>query len=118
MPESESEFTNELNLNSKSQLVILVDDNYFNVDVLKGLVQDDFPTYDTATAFSGEDALAIVEQCIREKNNIYACFIDVNMPEMSGCILAEKIREKYGFQNVPTLLAVTAQENPETHPDW
>ena len=69
-------------------------------------------------AYSGAEALEL----IKESQKLTTCLIDINMPGMSGCELCDHIREHFRSQGredlTPTLVAITAQENPDDHPDF
>lgn len=97
--------------------VLIVDDNFFNVDVLAQIVH--FNCWDVSEiikCFSGREALENIRMIMQEQKRIRStktidfAFLDINMPEMTGFELAEKIRTLYANSDfkVPILCAVTA----------
>ncbi len=102
--------------------ILVVDDNFFNVDVLKGLIQDEYPDFCVKDAFGGQDALEIIKEDFEKGLYFDFFFIDVNMPEMNGCLLADEINKLFESNDLELskgkCIAVTAQEAIESHPDW
>lgn len=102
--------------------VMIVDDHFFNVDVLKSILLEQYDHLEVADAFSGDAALTQLKEKLDSGIHFDVCFLDLNMPGMSGCVLADRIRELYAerdlVEKTPILLAVTAQDNIEIHPDY
>ena len=65
--------------------ILLVDDETSILNVTRDFFERN--GYQTYTAQSGKDALQIIAH-----ESIDCCFTDINMPEMNGLELAEKIR--------------------------
>lgn len=63
---------------------MIIDDNYFNVNVLEEMLRDIDPQCLVLTAFSGPQAL----KKLKEQDNFEFIFIDFNMPEMNGIQVA------------------------------
>lgn len=117
-----SKFDSQPENDVKGNTILIVDDNFFNIDVLKGMIQGMYPSVEVFDSFSGQGALDIIVSKLEEGIHFDTCFIDVNMPGMNGCQLADAVHKLYkekGFDdNKPILLAVTAQENIQIHQDW
>ncbi len=71
--------------NEVKEKILLVDDEETILNVARDFFQ--LRGYRTYTAKSGKEALQIIEH-----EAIDCCFTDINMPEMNGLDLAEKIR--------------------------
>lgn len=87
--------------------VLLVDDEPTNVDVLGEFLK---PSYRVHTAYSGSEALALIDQI-----DIDVVITDQRMPGMSGVDLLEQLRTKKpdvagivltGFADMPAMIAV------------
>lgn len=108
--------------------VLLVDDNFFNVDVLAQIIQFNCPIVSHIyKSFSGKEALEnlslLFKECTRNEDlqTIDFAFLDINMPEMSGFELARKLRHIYSQNSqfkTPIICAVTAQENVMQYEEW
>jgi PleD family two-component response regulator len=64
--------------------VLIVDDEFFNVEVLKTLISHNYESIELIDAFSGAVALEKLEDDIDRGNTIDVCFLDINMPMMNG----------------------------------
>jgi CheY-like chemotaxis protein len=96
--------TNGLGLHGDSTMaqakqILLVDDQADAIDALAMLLELDGHT--VRTAYSGKDALAVVETFIPE-----LALIDVSMPDMSGMQLARLLRHNAVLTNM-RLIALT-----------
>lgn len=77
--------------------ILLVDDNYFNIEVLQSLIQVQL-NLDWDCAFNGLEAVNKVKDRYRKTccNNYYKfIFMDVNMPIMDGYVASSKIKGFY-----------------------
>lgn len=81
--------------------ILIVDDVALNLRVMKALCHR-AGIGNIETALSGEEALAMLK-----KQPFDLVLTDMWMPEMTGVVLAEKIRGDKRFQDIP-ILAVTA----------
>ena len=88
----------------KQPTILLVDDDPINVKILTNILSS---KYNVQTAFSGEEALALIR-----KNNFDLVIADVMMPNMSGYTLTKKIRENFSISELPILL-LTARHQLE-----
>ena len=102
--------------------ILLVDDNYFNIEVLQSLIEVQL-NFNCDSAFNGQEAVSKV----KERYNNTSCndhyrfiFMDINMPIMDGYAASseikkflkkEAIKKNQNFNNIPTkIFAVTAQK--------
>lgn len=81
--------------------ILIVDDVALNLKVMKALCRK-AGIRNIETALSGAEALAMLE-----KQSFDLVLTDMWMPEMTGAVLAKKIRGDKRFQDMP-ILAVTA----------
>ena len=81
--------------------ILIVDDVALNLKVMKALCRK-AGIENIETALSGKEALTMLE-----KQSFDLVLTDMWMPEMTGAVLAEKIRSDKRFRNIP-ILAVTA----------
>lgn len=97
----------------KNNIVLFVDDDAHIISSLKRGLLDE--TYTKKFAYSGHDALKIIEQ-----ENICVIVTDMRMPKMSGLTLLKIIDEKYpnivkivlsGYTQLPQILATINQVN-------
>jgi len=89
--------------------VIVVDDEKDNVGVIQMVFE--FNDAKVRPAYSGKECLMLLEQEVPS-----FLLVDINMPEMSGYQLLEKIRENEAWRSVP-IIAVTALARPEDKQD-
>jgi len=85
-------------------LVLVVDDNFYNVKLLEARLLVE--RYDVATAFSGEEALAKLGQCYPDM-----VLLDVMMPGMDGFEVCRRIRQNPLTARLPVIM-VTALDKP------
>ncbi len=69
--------------------ILVVDDEPANLEVLKRLLKN---KHEVLSALTGLDALAILE---REKGRVDSVVSDINMPDMDGISLYQKVTEKF-----------------------
>jgi CheY-like chemotaxis protein len=86
--------------------VLVVDDNKDAATTLGTLLE--FAGYEVRTCFAGKDALRAADQFDPD-----ACVLDINMPEMDGYELAQRLRAKY--PDDPPLLATMTAYDDYTH---
>lgn len=85
--------------------VIIVDDEKDNVGVMQMVFE--FNDAIVRAAYSGRECLALLQQ-----QTPSLLLVDIQMPEMSGYDLLEKIRENVQWNDLP-VIAVTAHARPE-----
>jgi CheY-like chemotaxis protein len=88
------------NVQFKGDLILVVDDVYFNILTVEGLLDE--MGLEIITADSGESALEILENVTPS-----LIFLDIIMPGLSGYEVAEKIRSNDRFKNT-VIIALTA----------
>ena len=81
--------------------ILVVDDNEYNLKVAHGLLE--LFKIDAKTAFSGKEAIAMVQ-----KSEFDIIFMDHMMPDMDGVETAEKIRKLGGRHEHAPIIALTA----------
>jgi CheY-like chemotaxis protein len=82
--------------------VLIVDDNATNRRILEETLLG-WEMQPTAVA-SGEQALRTLEQAHRAGDSLALLLIDAHMPEMDGFTLAERIRQRPYFRDMPLLM--------------
>jgi CheY-like chemotaxis protein len=85
--------------------VIIVDDEADNIGVIELVLQ--FHNIVVRTATSGKECLRLLES-----NRPSLLLVDIQMPEMSGYELRDKLRENPEWRNISTV-AVTAHTQQE-----
>jgi CheY-like chemotaxis protein len=97
MVEEEEEKHAMPDLSGRAKDVLIVDDNYFNIEVLTEVMDSNFPHCRYETCFSGPDALKLVRRRINARKPVHNIMLfDINMPEMSGFELEREIRKLLG----------------------
>lgn len=89
---------NKISSANNSFKILLVDDEVSNIKVLTNIFSTE--KYETFTAFSGKQALEILET----NHEISLILLDVMMPGMTGFEVCKKIREKYSLVELPILM--------------
>lgn len=84
-----------------AELVMIVDDSATIRQQVKSTLTD--AGFDVAEAVDGADALAQ----IRASRTLSLVVCDVNMPNMNGIELLEKLREDGGYADLPVLMLTT-----------
>jgi len=91
----------------KKATILTVDDTVMNIEVVKGVLSDD---YLVQAALSGEVALKIVAK--RKPDLI---LLDVMMPEMDGYEVCERLKANEETKDIPVIfLTAKSQEEDET----
>lgn len=116
MPTGDVAQLNDMNLfeNSSDQedpaQILIVDDNFFNLEVLELLIYGLEANIEVVRAFSGKECLDHVERGTKRFSHI---ILDINMPEMNGCEVAHWIREHFleKMEPTPYLISCSAQVN-------
>lgn len=88
----------------KRHSILVVDDEYLNVRIVKEHLSG---IYDIDSALSGHDALMLMQQ---QKPDLV--ILDLMMPIMTGFELCQRIREKYSMDELPIVI-LTAKNRVE-----
>lgn len=88
------------------QKILIVDDTRDIVDLLRKRFRAD--GYDTAEAFDGEEALALVE-----KYGPDMVILDVMMPKMDGIEVCRRLRREERHRNLPVLMLTAKSQVPD-----
>ena len=84
---------------NKRKMILAVDDSAANLQLLKGLLSDE---YDVRLAKSGEMALAALSKL---RPNII--LLDIEMPDISGFEIMKAINEDKGHKNTPVIFVTS-----------
>ena len=92
----------------KKQTILIVDDSPVNIDILKGVLGDE---YNIKAATNGEVALKIARNLRPD-----LILLDIMMPEMDGYEVCSWLKANIETQNIPVIF-ITAKDKPmdETH---
>ncbi len=93
--------------NTEKFNALIVEDNRTNMLLLSRLLSSLFPEVRVMEAYTGEDALKLLN-----KESLDIIFMDIQMPDKSGYETAEEIRKLQKWKDIP-ILAVTAGNSPE-----
>jgi CheY-like chemotaxis protein len=85
--------------------VLVVDDNRDAADSLGLLLE--MEGYDVRTAYDGRQALDLFQAFAPD-----AVFLDINMPEIDGCTVAEMIRTQQAGRPAARVAAISASSCP------
>jgi len=86
--------------------MLIVDDDAKSITLLEDLLR--LRNVETLKASSGRDALAMLTPDLK------CCFVDIRLPDISGSVVARKIREKYSTMCVVAYTAsVLSDEKDE-----
>ena len=91
-------------MNAKQSKILIIDDNIINIELLRGLLEED---YYIISASSGEKGL---EQAIQEMPDLI--LLDVSMPGMDGYMVCEELKVNVYTRNIPVVF-VTAMDDME-----
>ncbi|GAB6162991.1 two-component system response regulator [Desulfothermus naphthae] len=92
----------------KKQTTLIVDDSPVNIDILKGILGDE---YNIKAATNGEVALKIARKLRPD-----LILLDIMMPGMDGYEVCSRLKANIETQNIPVIF-ITAKDEPmdETH---
>ena len=85
--------------------ILVVDDNANVTKALAALIRD--AGYEPVPCFNAADALAWAAS-----NPVAAAVVDIHLPDMSGLILAQKLRERFGATT--PIIVVSGDTSMET----
>jgi signal transduction histidine kinase/CheY-like chemotaxis protein len=86
--------------------VLVVDDNATNRRILEGILKN--WRMQPASAESGPAALTMLANAAAAKTPFRLLIIDVNMPEMDGFQLTERIRQQGDFRTIPIVVLTSS----------
>lgn len=89
--------------NSKSPLILIVDDNQVTLQLTKRILSDS--GYDVATAISGRDALFALRKVKPD-----LILLDVMMPEMNGYEVCSRLKEDKEIAFIPVIFVTALEE--------
>jgi two-component system, sensor histidine kinase and response regulator len=92
-------------IESLGETILLVDDNFINIELLKNILQKD--GYEIAFAPTGEQALKMVPKL---KPNLI--LLDIMMPGIDGLETCQKLKESGKNQDIP-IIFISAKSRPE-----
>jgi DNA-binding response OmpR family regulator len=90
-------------MESKKELIILVDDNTANLRIGKNVLAE---KYTVATAPSADKLFSLLEN-----NNPDLILLDVDMPEMNGYEAIKLLKEKDEIKNIPVIFLTGKTES-------
>ena len=93
------------NADTLGEIILLVDDNFTNIELLKTLLQKD--GYEIAYAPNGEDALKVVPKL---KPNLI--LLDIMMPGIDGFETCKKLKDNEQFRDIPVIF-ISAKSTPK-----
>lgn len=91
-----------MNQNKTKQTILVVDDTPTNIDVVKGILSED---YFVQAAINGEMALKIVE---KQKPDLI--LLDIMMPEMDGYEVCRRLKADEASSGIPIMFFTTKTE--------
>jgi len=95
-------------------LIVLVDDEESMHDIFRMKFKKEIRANEITieSYFNGKDCEeALLKKCTKELNDIVVLFSDINMPEMDGYLLLEKVKEKY--KGIPVVM-MSAYDDTQT----
>ncbi|RLB11622.1 MAG: response regulator [Deltaproteobacteria bacterium] len=84
------------------KLLIVDDSATMRKIIMRGIRQSGFKVDEFFEAGNGKEALEVIES-----NNVDIVLTDVNMPEMNGLELLEKLRSSSNTQDLPVIMITT-----------
>lgn len=89
----------------EQERILVVDDDTMNLKVVEYILKKQF---EISFAKSGEECLSFLQETIPDM-----ILLDVNMPEMSGFEVMEKIRSEERYKDIPVIF-LTADDDKDT----
>ena len=93
--------TTSSNENTQPVILAVDDDSVIRIHVKSSLESN----YQVISAAAGKEALQILDS-----NNVNLIIIDVDMPEMSGLDLYEKIKQNKSLKNIPVIFLTGVED--------
>lgn len=88
------------------QKVLITDDNYINIELLKGAVEQ--LGAEVLVSYDGKSALEIIE-----KERVDLLLLDIMMPEMSGFEVVETLKKQAGGCDIPIIFISALNETKD-----
>nr|WP_321502315.1 HD domain-containing phosphohydrolase [uncultured Dethiosulfovibrio sp.] len=88
--------------------VLMVDDNYDNLVILRAILKAVAPECSSRFASSGEEALRIVAV---DRPDVI--ILDILMPGMDGFEVCSRLKEDQGYSDIPVILLTAMDSSPE-----
>ncbi|MCG8426411.1 MAG: response regulator, partial [Chromatiales bacterium] len=82
--------------------VLIVDDHTVNCAVLTKQLTD--AGMQVSTAYSGEEALALLNEATPDENRIELVILDYTLPNIDCMVLADRIRQQPALQDLPLVM--------------
>jgi len=92
-----------LNKDIQVRRILIVDDNYKNIELAVSLLQSE--DYEIAIANSGGNALEILQEFVPD-----LILLDVMMPEMDGFEVCSKLKQNHKFKDIPVIFLTAKSE--------
>jgi len=92
-----------------SPVVLLVDDNPFNILVAKKIIEAQ--NYIVHTAYNGQQAISVVKSLVKQGNTIKIIFMDCQMPVMDGFEATIEFRKLMASHEIPNIKIVALSAN-------
>jgi two-component system, sensor histidine kinase and response regulator len=96
---------NKKGFDSLKEIILLVDDNFTNIELLQNILQK--KGYEIAFASNGEQALEMVPKL---KPNLI--LLDIMMPGIDGFETCQKLKQNKATQDIP-IIFISAKNRPE-----
>jgi signal transduction histidine kinase/CheY-like chemotaxis protein len=92
----------------ESVRILIVDDNRINRLLFREMVQS--WGYTTAEAVSGQDALTMLSDALKEQNPFQIALVDFQMPEMDGAQFGVRVRAQSEFDSLALVMIPSAPQ--------
>ena len=102
VPDGKIVSTDSLKGLAKNLRILVVDDNYTNLNLLARLISH--WEWEALLARSGKEALAVLNKKLSTNNKFDLIITDYHMPEMDGFELARKIGKSPDFSSIPIIM--------------
>lgn len=97
----------EFNIPEKKKRILIVDDEYINIRVLKNFLE--YEKYTVISASNGREAINIVNN----DKDLDLIILDMMLPDMLGWEICSLLRDKYTFLELPIMI-MTADNRSES----
>lgn len=95
-------------MSEKTIKILAIDDHHSNLNLLKGMLADYFPSVKFLGALSGSEGISL---CIKEKPD--TILLDIMMPEMDGFEVCRRVKADKNLRHIPVvMLTALMDEKP------